>query len=221
MTIPPPDKTKAHQSYYVNGQRVPGVTTVLGHMAKPALKFWANKLGLQGIDVRKYVDDKADIGTCCHYMIECDVRGGEPDLSGFSANTIKSATAGFEKWLEFKKGIGWEFLIGSELQLSHPVILYGGTIDILASCSRLNTMIDIKTSGSGIYPDMECQVSAYAELARQNDFRIDKVMICRVGRDEDEGFESKSVSERDQLIYLEIFKRMRDVYELKKQVKWR
>ena len=39
-----------------SGARVPGVTTVLSVLNKPALVPWANKLGLEGIDVRKYVD---------------------------------------------------------------------------------------------------------------------------------------------------------------------
>ena len=60
-------KVKAHIRY-VNamGKRLPGVTTVIGVLNKPLLVPWANNLGLQGINVRDYVNDKADILSLIH-----------------------------------------------------------------------------------------------------------------------------------------------------------
>ena len=49
---------------------VPGVTTILNVLSKPALVPWANKLGLQGIEVGKYVDALGEIGTLAHLMVE-------------------------------------------------------------------------------------------------------------------------------------------------------
>ena len=50
-------RAKAHTAYKTaGGQRVPGVTTVLGVINKPALVPWANQLGLQGINSSTYVD---------------------------------------------------------------------------------------------------------------------------------------------------------------------
>ena len=46
-----------------DGKRVPGVTTILGVINKPALVRWANNLGLQGIDSTNYVDATARCGT--------------------------------------------------------------------------------------------------------------------------------------------------------------
>ena len=41
---------RAHQRYKIeDGTIVPGVTTVVGILNKPALVPWANKLGLEGI----------------------------------------------------------------------------------------------------------------------------------------------------------------------------
>ncbi|MBA7569795.1 hypothetical protein ES708_11536 [subsurface metagenome] len=63
-------KIAAHIIYRTrSGQSVPGVTTILSVLNKPALVPWANRMGLQGIDVAKYVDDKAAIGTLAHYLI--------------------------------------------------------------------------------------------------------------------------------------------------------
>jgi hypothetical protein len=64
-------KTKAHIIYKLaDDSRVPGCTTICGILDKPALLEWANRIGLQGIEMRRYVDDKADIGTLAHDMIE-------------------------------------------------------------------------------------------------------------------------------------------------------
>ena len=64
-------RAKAHTIYKLaNGKRVPGVTTVLGIINKPALVKWANNLGLQGIDSTTYVDGTAKIGTLAHEMIQ-------------------------------------------------------------------------------------------------------------------------------------------------------
>src|SRR5439155_21898181 len=54
------DKVKAHVRYYTSkGEQVPGVTTILSVLNKPALVSWANRMGLQGIDTHKYVDEAA------------------------------------------------------------------------------------------------------------------------------------------------------------------
>ena len=51
--------TKAHVRYRTkSGIMVPGTTTVLNLLAKPALVYWAWNLGMQGEDYRK-VRDKA------------------------------------------------------------------------------------------------------------------------------------------------------------------
>lgn len=64
--------TKAHQRYYLeDGTLAVGVTTVVGILSKPALVKWANKLGLEGTDVTKYVDKTAEIGICAHYLVQC------------------------------------------------------------------------------------------------------------------------------------------------------
>ncbi|GAI86127.1 unnamed protein product, partial [marine sediment metagenome] len=42
----------------------------IGVLNKPALVPWANNLGLQGINVKDYVDDKADIGTLAHLNLQ-------------------------------------------------------------------------------------------------------------------------------------------------------
>lgn len=211
-------KHKAHQRYYVDGKQVPGVTTITGMLDKPALKYWANSLGLNGIDVRNYVDDMAEIGTCAHYMIECDVRGETPDLDDYSKNTINAAENGYLKWLEWKREHNVE-PIGSELQLVSNNYRYGGTCDIPAVIDGTTGLIDIKTSGSGIYPEMQLQTAAYWNLMIENGYECEDVRIVRVGRSDDEGIESKRVEKLE--TWFNIFTHLRAVYQLKKEVGWK
>ena len=209
-------KARAHQRYYTrDGQLVPGVTTALNILAKPALVPWANRLGLQGIEVGKYVDAKADIGTCAHYMIECHLKGEKPDLSEFSPKVVDQAENGYIKFLQWQDGKQFE-LLGSEMQLVSEEYGYGGTIDIYAKVNGVPTLIDIKTSGSGIWPEMKHQVSAYRQLLIENGHPVEQAAICRVGRDDDEGFEYQHVTKID--THFELFKRCLDIYRLQKQL---
>lgn len=211
------DKVKTHTQYRLSdGTRVPGVTTVLGILNKPALVGWANSLGLQGIDSKKYVDDKADIGKACHYLIECDVKGEAPELSDYSPATVSAAENGFLKWLDWRAGKDF-VLIGSEMPLVSENYRYGGTVDIFASVNGINTLIDIKTSGSGIWPEMRHQVSAYRKLLIENGYAVDQVVILRVGRDDTEGFQYEIIKNLEE--HFELFLHCYAIYRLQKKLK--
>lgn len=97
-------KTKAHQIYKLaDGTRVPGVTTILQILNKPALVKWANNLGLQGIDSTKYRDKMGDIGTLAHAMIVACLRGETFDDSEYSKDDIDKAEnclISFYNWLD-------------------------------------------------------------------------------------------------------------------------
>lgn len=196
-------KAKAHQRYTTPGLRegfeagLPcvGVTTVLGVLGKPALIPWANKLGLQGIEVSKYVDALARIGTLTHYLVECDVKGIEPQTDDYSPNELKSAMVGFGKWIEWKSQHKFE-LVASELQLASDSLQYGGTCDILAYVDGVLTVLDIKTS-KACYSEHKTQVVAYKELVRENGYSAEVCRIIRIGRDENEGFEDITVGSHE------------------------
>lgn len=189
-------KAKAHQKYVTtDGRPCVGVTTVLGVMAKPALIPWANKLGLQGIEVGKFVDALARIGTLCHYFVECDCKGETPQTDDYSPNEVQAAKVGFEKWLKWKEQHKFK-LINSELQLASDSLQYGGTCDIYAEVDGVPTVLDIKTS-KGCFPEHKTQAVAYANLLRENGHPCESVRIIRIGRDENEGFEDLTVGSHD------------------------
>ena len=94
---------KTHQRYFVNEKRVPGTTTILGVLNKPALMYWAWDLGCQGIDYRKYTDEMAKIGTLVHERIEAHIKGSEVNFDDFTKTQITLSDVGFSKFLEWEQ----------------------------------------------------------------------------------------------------------------------
>lgn len=211
-------REKAHQRYYIeiDGKRtrVPGVTTICNVLAKPALVPWANRMGLQGIDTKNYVDSKAEIGTCAHYLIQCGLENREPDLSEFPPVTVDQAENAYLKWLDWSRDLE---AIKCEMQLVSTVHRYGGTCDVYAKVKGAPCLVDIKTGKSGIWPEMRHQVSAYRQLLIENGYPVEQVWIVRVGRDELEGFQTERVSNIDK--HFELFLHCRAIYELQKRLK--
>lgn len=211
-------RTAAHQRYRLADTTiVPGVTTILGVLAKPALVGWANRMGLQGIDTTKYVDEKAEIGTCCHYLIECHVKNQQPDLSDFAPNSVDQAENGFLKFLEWERQTGHVNLVSSELQVVSESMRCGGTVDLLVEINSILSLLDIKTSGSGIWPEMRHQVAAYHSMLIENGYKVSQVFILRVGRSEEEGFEYERVEQLPK--HLRMFHLCREIYDLQKELK--
>ena len=179
---------KMHQKYVTSdGRTVPGVTTVLGVLAKPALIHWAWDLGTKGIDYRKYRDKMANIGTLAHYLIECDLKEVDPELDSYSPEEINLAENCLISYWEWKKKNNPK-VIATELQLVSDCYGYGGTIDLYCEIDGLKYLVDFKT-GKAIYPEMICQLSAYYYVMDENGYPVDKIQILRIGRDETEGFE--------------------------------
>ena len=157
--------TAAHQRYRnKNGAIVPGVTTVIGLLAKPALVPWAWKLGMQGEDMNKVRDMAADIGTATHYMVECTLKGETPDFQYTTPFVKECALKMMPAFLKYMKENPAE-TFGSEIQLVSEKWQYGGCIDWIArpASTGLLTIRDIKTS-AGIYPEYRIQLVAYKEM---------------------------------------------------------
>jgi len=182
---------KAHIQYRVNGKRVPGVTTILGELSKPALKYWANAIGLKGIDIKQYVDDKADIGTLAHAMVLAHLRGEEVNTDDYTKKQIDLAENSFIKYLDWEKGKDIKPIL-LEVPLVSKQYKYGGTIDNYCSLNGSLTLIDYKTS-KAIYPEMFYQLAAYQQLLQENGHRVTHTKILRIGRNEDEGFEERDM----------------------------
>jgi len=196
------------------GDKVPSVTTVLGVLDKPALKFWANKIGLEGIKMSEYVDDKAIIGTTAHYIVECYLTGEKEDFSKIPKVTpeqIEQARKCANKFFEWENCQAEFVPIANELQLVSENYQFGGTIDCVAVLNGKLTLIDFKTCNA-IYNEPYFQTSAYKvnleenfkviqPILKEKGYNFDKienVVILRIGRNEEEGFEYIEIPEHIQ-----------------------
>jgi len=210
------DKNKAHIRYRkADNTIVPGVTTVLGLLNKPALVKWANNLGLQGIDSTKYVDDKAAIGTLAHAMVTDRLTGMETDLSDYSQNQIDSATNSALSFWEWEKS----HKIGAVHFCERPLVSeeygFGGTLDIYAEVDGEDEIIDLKT-GKGIFDEHIYQVSTLKILLQEHGHNVSRVRVLNIPRTEDESFAEKVPTEKEMILGWLIFKNLLDVYNLKK-----
>ena len=208
---------KAHVRYKTtDGRIVPGATTITGLLNKPFLVTWANRLGLEGIDSSKYVDEAAQVGTLAHAMIEADLQGVNIDWNLYSQqqrDLAENALLSFYEW----KGRHKIEPIFCEKQLVSDTMLFGGTVDCYCILDGIPTLLDFKTSKS-IYDEMFLQLAAYAELLRENGCEVQQVRILRVGRDETEGFEERSVPDTSK--YFKIFRNLLEIYYTKRELGW-
>ena len=209
-------KAKAHTVYKAtDGTRVPGVTTILGILNKPALIKWANNLGLQGIDSTKYRDEMADIGTLAHKMIVDYFNKAKTDTTDYSKNQIELAENCLLSFWEWEREHKIKVIMAEKTLVSEE-FGFGGTIDCYCLLDDKPTLLDFKT-GKAIYPEMFYQLAAYSQLLSEARHPIAVARILRIGRDNDEGFEERLVA--DTTKHLELFKHCLAIYNLQKEIK--
>jgi len=209
-------RSRTHIRYYNNaGKLLPGVTTVLGVLNKPALVPWANNLGLAGINVREYVDILATVGKIGHDMICCHNKGVKFEANGERADLIDKAENCFLSYLAWEKQHKVEPILCEEPLVSERYG-FGGTVDMLARVDGVETIVDYKT-GKAIYPEHIYQVAAYRQLLVENGYTTNDVRILQIGRDETEGFSEKVVT--DTTREWEIFEHCLAIYQLQKKAK--
>jgi len=210
-------KDKIHTVYKLkNGKKVPGVTTIISILAKPALIHWAWDLGTKGVDYRKFRDDKADIGSLAHYLIMCYLKKETPDTSDYSKKQIDQAENCIISFFEWKKMHSFEPIL-IESPLVSEKYKFGGTPDLLAKINGEYCLIDFKT-GKGIYVnDMFPQLAAYSHLLQENNYKITNSRILRIGREESEGFEERLIQDIEP--YWEIFKNCLSIYNIRKRLR--
>ena len=209
-------KSRQHTQYKLaDGTLIPGVTTPLGVLAKPALIPWANALGLQGIKVREYVDQLAEIGTLAHAMVQAHLQGVKPDVQDYTSSQVSRAENSLLSFFEWEKSHRLKPLL-LEKPLISEKYRFGGTVDCYGYLDGVATLIDFKTS-KAIYDEHFYQVSAYWKLLEEAGFLVERAMILQIGREETEGFSVKVVGALSR--EWEIFLHALAIYELKKNGK--
>jgi len=209
-------KTKIHTVYKLgSGERVPSVTTILGILNKPALLDWAWKCGCDGLDYKAVRDQAGDIGTLVHYLIMCHLTKTEPDTSEYSAQDIEKAENCLIKYWDWEKGHETEPVL-VETPLVSDVYQFGGTIDFFGVIDGQPTLLDFKT-GKAIYPEFFYQLAAYKQLLTEQGYLVEVTKILRIGRDENEGFEERTLGKLDK--QWELFLNCLNIYQLQKEIR--
>lgn len=170
---------KAH-AYTFDGQFVPGVTTILNVLSKPALMPWAigvtrdywlkevnsGRTDFQTIHKeswnasKKVTKDAANIGQNVHEYAECFFK--KQPLPELKSDQAKRGVEAFHKWFDSHK----IEILASERRVFSKEHYYAGTCDFVAKIDGVLGVGDIKTS-SGIYPEMRLQTAAYQHALQE------------------------------------------------------
>ena len=173
----------ASHRYKLDGAWVPGVTTILGVLDKPAIPKWAAAQVAEyvadhpdGVETLRQMgrgpmvdalrrlpwekrDQAASRGTTLHDYAERILRGEEVEVDGELVPVIESALRFLDEWQI--EPVLIEAAVGSR---AHR---YAGTADLFARYVRPDTgqtgvgIFDWK-SGKSIYPEYAWQLAAYA-----------------------------------------------------------
>lgn len=208
------------------GQRLPGVTTVIGQNLgwnKEPLLIWANKMGQEGKHHRDVSEKAADTGTIAHAMVEAELKEQDwkqlVDMRGITDDQIGLAENAYLAWLEWANTVNFQ-LVASEMELISEELQVGATIDIAAIKSE-NSIVDIKTS-TGIYADMIIQLAAYGMVYNEiyPDDQIKSYYILKLGK-EDGSFSYNYWPAGSPLIEAggQVFKHLREIHKLKNKIK--
>ena len=100
-----------------------------------------------------------------------------------------------------------------EKQSVSEMFQYGGTLDHYCLLDGVPTLLDYKT-GKAIYPEQFYQLAAYRQLLNEEGHKVDQYIILRLGRNEEEGFETKIMTDLGK--QLEIFLSCLKIYQLSK-----
>jgi hypothetical protein len=172
----------------------PSVTKLLDLLNKPRLIDWANKIGLQGIEVNEYRKNKLSSGTNLHSQIEQFLK----NKINFSDSLVQfRAECLFEEYevLGIEQPIETEYFIGRyDIKLKKDNIVY---------------LCDFKSNHTKHYLENYLQLCAY-KMASSSD----RIAIISIP-----DFTFMELELKDFSTYEQILINLSNIYNLKQQLK--
>ena len=213
--------TKLHQRYKTSSGKVcPGVTTLIGGQLGwngAVLQAWTRKCCMNGDDPTLISKDAADSGTAGHLLIECYIKGTEPDLSAFTESQISRGRVAFEAFKGWNSKQSFKF-VHTELSVVSELFEYGGSIDLIAQDGDDLVLIDIKTSKS-VYPEHILQLAAYSTAFREQEGKcITSYHILQLSKTGG-GYSDHIISPAKISVAWQAFLCCRKLYDLQKLIK--
>jgi len=155
------------------GQRVPGVTTIIGRFKDSGgLLYWACEQG-KAIERREISalydrrDAAADAGTLAHSYVESYIETNEIPFMPCITEIEIQAHQGFHNYLRWAEDNRIQ-VISQEMEMISEEYRFGGCPDAMGIDSRgMLCILDWKTS-NGVYPDYLIQIAAYRQLWEEN-----------------------------------------------------
>lgn len=169
--------------YFLDGEKVPSVSTILGVLDKPALPWWGMKTGVAGVlalQERNVWPLVPDVDTVVRLLTENKLTVNHVrDKAGERGTTVHDA---LEAWategrtpnpemypadqVGYVEGLAW-FLRDNEIVPEATEVIVGsvshrfaGRYDLRCAIDGKVSLLDLKTSG-GIYPEHFLQLEAY------------------------------------------------------------
>jgi hypothetical protein len=187
-----------------NGTRVPGCTTIVGQLDKPALLDWVARVTKEGKDWREERDSAGDTGTQVHDLILNFLAGEEVAIP--DNDTVTNCFKKFLKWWG-KEANGVEIV--SEQPFVSEKLRFGGQPDLFIITK--GKLIDFKT-GSGIYDSFWIQLAGYDILLREHGFKPKQYQIVWIPKDN----RFDAPIRKDLRNEKKIFRALLDIYYLRK-----
>jgi hypothetical protein len=203
------------QPYLVEGERVPGVTTITGQLAKPALIHWAWRLGLEGRDYRDERAKAADAGTLGHALAEAYITNGPPpSLDGLSLDVVRGGKERFQEFQTWLQGNAF-FPLEAEVAIVDAELRFGGRIDVVGTLHGEPGLLDLKSRT--LYKEQVIQVAAYRYLWNKAhpDLKLRSVHIVGMT----DGFHHHRISEKDLDVGWACFVALLTLYYTMRQLK--
>lgn len=182
-------KLDARHVYRVDGKVVPGVTSIIKVLEKPALVRWMVKVQAEGtarvafenrpafgepveaymvrlyglcrelLEHERIAKEAADIGTAVHRLIEDEVRKMLGRPAEERPEVPEEALFRFAGWREWARSVDLR-PVTAEARVYHETARYCGTLDLLAWARGELAVIDWKPTAS-LYPERRLQLAAY------------------------------------------------------------
>lgn len=163
----------SHKECVIDGVLYPSVTTVIGFKPSPWLTRWREKFGKRA---ERKMNLCAEIGRCFHSVVEDDPQ--LPDHPTLARRIL----AMHSKWLKWSDQVRFS-LESAEQHVVNRTHGYSGTFDAIGLVRGRRFLIDWKTS-SGIHPEHELQLSAYAKAAQECGIKVPRYgLIVLVPKD--------------------------------------
>lgn len=200
-------KFSDHSEYFnKDNVEVPSVTTILKILAKPFLSKWANIMGFKRQRIEDILEEKSEIGTTLHFLIEKYLKKETVVFTGgrYTGRTLMLMLMNqFLNW--YKQHEVEPILLEHKMSCDK----FGGTVDFYGKVDGKFTVIDFKTSKK-VYGNMFLQISAYVYMLEQQGYQVDQVAILAINTNK---FMYKTMDRENLDKYIKTFTILVDLFE--------